>query len=128
MAPAPRFVSSLWSFFRRGRRNPSQPGERQRVWRAGRSLPLTVEQLEARNLLSATLLTDRTAYAPGENAVLSGSGFQPGETIDLQVVPAAAGQATWRIVDGGAGDADGAADGQFRTSWILALASAAPTF
>src|SRR6266536_3787611 len=80
------FIVSARSFFRRARRNPPPPRARKCVWRSDRSLPLSVEQLEARNLLSATLLTDKADYAPGETAVITGSGFEVGETIQLQGV------------------------------------------
>ncbi len=49
---------------------------------------LRMEPLEHRTLLSATLLTDKLDYSPGETAVLSGSGFAAGEAVQLQVVHA----------------------------------------
>src|SRR5262245_40649736 len=125
MAPAPRFILSLWSFFRRVRRNPSLLSAHKRVWRPDRSLPLSVEQLEARNLLSATLLTDKPDYSPGDTAVITGSGFEVGETIQLQVVRTDGvsdyppGNQPWQVTDGGDGDLDGRADGNLQTTWFV---------
>ncbi len=44
------------------------------------------EQLEDRLLLTAVITTDKLAYAPTDPAILTGSDFQVGETIDLGVV------------------------------------------
>ncbi|HYJ64188.1 MAG TPA: hypothetical protein VEV62_10625, partial [Parafilimonas sp.] len=35
---------------------------------------------------TATITTDQPDYAPGSTAIISGSGFQPGETVTLQVL------------------------------------------
>src|SRR5207249_11973538 len=77
------------------------------------------------NLLSATLLTNKADYAPGETAVITGSGFEVGETIQLQVVRTdgipdyPAGNQPWQVIDGGNGDLDGRADGNLQTTWFV---------
>jgi Putative Ig domain/Matrixin/RTX calcium-binding nonapeptide repeat (4 copies) len=90
---------------------------------------LILEQLEDRTLLStapASLVTDKPDYAPGETAVLSGSGFQVGEAINLVVVRTDGipdyppENQPWQVVDGGAGDLDGVVDGNFQTTWYVA--------
>jgi len=43
------------------------------------------EQLELRQMLSATLVTDKADYDPGSTAKITGSGFAAGETVTLQV-------------------------------------------
>jgi hypothetical protein len=49
-------------------------------------LDFLLERLEDRQLLSVMVATDQTDYAPGSTALITGSGFQPGDTINLQVV------------------------------------------
>src|SRR5262245_44704783 len=46
---------------------------------------LTLEALEDRTLLSAALSLDHQAYAPGATAVSTGTGFNPNQTLTLQV-------------------------------------------
>src|SRR5262245_53442606 len=85
--------------------------------------PLLVETLEDRLVPSASLWTDKPDYAPGATALISGSGFQVGETVQLQVVrtdgvaDSPPGNAAWQVTDGGSGDLDGHADGNIQTSW-----------
>src|SRR5437764_110863 len=66
---------------------------------------LGVEHLEARMLLSASVWTDKLDYAPGSTAILTGSGFQFGETVNLQVLHTdgtpSPGDAPWTVTDGG---------------------------
>ena len=38
------------------------------------------------NLLAATVTTDQADYAPGSTAIITGAGFQAGETVELQVL------------------------------------------
>src|SRR4051812_20910973 len=82
-----------------------------------------VETLEARTLLSALVTTDKGDYAPGMTAVITGGGFTRGETVELHVartdgIPdAPPGNVPWLVTDGGAGDLDGIADGEIRTTW-----------
>ncbi|MBK5285432.1 MAG: hypothetical protein JJE25_08500, partial [Bacteroidia bacterium] len=62
-----------------------------------------------------TLTSDHLDYSPGDTAILSGCGFQPGETVIMQVVRAdgspSTGDAPWSI----AADANGC----FSTGWIV---------
>src|SRR3954469_19787664 len=47
---------------------------------------MTLEALEDRTLLSASVWTDKLDYSPGQTALINGSGFQANETVDLKVV------------------------------------------
>ncbi|MGL6338657.1 MAG: DUF4347 domain-containing protein, partial [Waterburya sp.] len=82
---------------------------------------LTEELVE--DLSSVT--TDKQDYAPGSTAKISGDNFQPGETIELQVlhndnVPnTGGGHDPWQVTDGGNGDLDGKVDGNFQTTWYV---------
>ena len=86
---------------------------------------LCVEVLEGRVVPSATLLTDKLDYSPGETALIRGSGFDLGETINLRVVRTDGiadyprGNVPWQLTDGGAGDLDGVVDGKFQTTWFV---------
>jgi hypothetical protein len=89
---------------------------------------LLVECLERRDVPSAVLWTNKLDYAPGSTAILNGSGFQLGETIELQVLhtdgtpdsgPGHAGHDPWFVTDGGAGDLDGKVDGKIQTTWYV---------
>jgi hypothetical protein len=85
-------------------------------------------------VLSATvplITTDKPDYAPASTAVIDGTGFQPGETVMLQVLHTDGlpntdsagnplpGYGTWEVTDGGAGDLDGKKDGHIETSWFV---------
>ncbi|MCP9877596.1 hypothetical protein KBZ17_13395, partial [Cyanobium sp. A2C-AMD] len=70
--------------------------------------------------------TDKADYAPGETAVISASGFRPGETITFAIAddpldPGDDGDADayapFSITDGGEGDLDGQRNGKVTTSW-----------
>jgi large repetitive protein len=72
------------------------------------------------NVGSATVTTDKPDYAPRSNAVFSGKGFAPGETVDLRVknlfracntVTADSSYLPWTVV------ADGS--GNFITNWTV---------
>src|SRR5262249_4445567 len=71
----------------------------------------------------ASLLTDKGDYHPGEHAVLTGTGFDPGETVQLQVLHIDGRSNTgpehqvWLVTDGSAQDLDGVRDGNIRTTW-----------
>src|ERR1043166_6972792 len=92
---------------------------RLRQWE--RQLPLAIVPFETRLMPAATptatLQTDRTDYAPGQTVSISVNGFQPGETVQFQVVRTDGqpdfpqGNQPWQVVDGGTGDLDGAVDG-----------------
>src|SRR5262245_37613001 len=78
-----RFVERLAKFFRRSRRlrsSESLLADRRRSF-----FKLHGEVLEDRRLLAADVWTDKLDYAPGETAIISGSGFAVGETIHLEV-------------------------------------------
>ncbi|MCI0683106.1 MAG: cadherin-like domain-containing protein, partial [Gemmataceae bacterium] len=98
------------------------PRVRNKSWRC----LLNIETLESRALPSvATLLTDKPDYSPGETALITGDGFQEGETIDLRVVRTDGlpdypqGNQPWQVTDGGAGDLDGVLNGSFQTTWYV---------
>ena len=103
---------------------PRTPGRRS-FRRSGNCSPLSLERLEDRTLLSATVITDKLDYPPGETAVITGTEFLIGETVELQVVHTdgtpntGGGHDPWYVTDGGAGDLDGVADGAFRTTWYV---------
>src|SRR5688500_14549018 len=86
---------------------------------------LCIEVLEGRVVPSVTLLTGKPDYAPGETALLSGSGFALAETVNLRVVRTdgfldyPGGNLPWQVTDGGAGDLDGVVDGKFQTNWFV---------
>ncbi|MCI0359861.1 MAG: hypothetical protein L0211_15395, partial [Planctomycetaceae bacterium] len=73
----------------------------------------------------ATLVTDKPDYAPGETALLTASGYQIGETVKFQVLHidgtpnTGNGHDPWNVVDGGAGDLDGLANGNVKTTWYV---------
>src|SRR5690348_7949861 len=68
---------------------------------------------------TATISTDQSDYAPGSTAIITGSGFQPGETVTLQVLhdPTGGDDATspahqpWTVV------AD--ASGNINSTWLV---------
>jgi hypothetical protein len=70
---------------------------------------------------SATIGTDQADYAPGSTAIITGSGFTPGETVTLQVLhdPTGGDDATspahqpWTVI------AD--ASGNVSSSWVVPL-------
>src|SRR5688572_22805631 len=94
---------------------------------------LDLETLEARLAPAVALFTDKPDYAPGDVVLLTGQGFGAGETIKLQVLHTdgtantGAAHEPWLVVDGGAGDLDGSADGNFRTTWLVTDASLGAT-
>ena len=94
-----------------------------------------MERLEDRRLLSATVATDLADYLPGATALISGSGFAIGETIQLQVLHidgtpnTGGGHEPWFVTDGVRGDfdsdgvmdgdLDGVVDGNISTTWYV---------
>lgn len=110
------------------RRSPNAPlsnSRRERLVRRRGTRWLAVEQFEERRLLAAAIFTDKPDYKPGETAQISGSGFQVGETVRLQVtrtdgVPDLPdGNLPWLVTDGGAGDLDLLLNGSIATSWFV---------
>lgn len=73
----------------------------------------------------AAVTTDLDDYPPGATAIITGENFDPGETIELQVLHTddipntGGGHEPWQITDGGAGDLDGKVDGKFKTIWYV---------
>ena len=71
------------------------------------------------NLLAATVTTDQLDYAPGSTAIITGTGFQAGETVVLQVLRIDINENSgpehnpWQVT------ADG--NGGFMTSWYVSL-------
>jgi hypothetical protein len=81
---------------------------------------LGVEILEPRYVLSASVWTDKSGYAPGETATINASSFGVGETVDLKVVRSdGATYSTLAITDGGQNDLDGVVDGNIQATWVV---------
>jgi uncharacterized repeat protein (TIGR01451 family) len=90
-----------------------------------------LETLESRQLLSvagpASVWTNMQDYAPGASARIGGSGFAPGETVQLQVRHAEGTRGSnadpqnqpWLVTDGGEGDLDGLVNGCIQTLWLV---------
>ena len=80
-----------------------------------RRRPIDLEPLEQCNLLTA-VTTDLPDYAPARDGLHLGSGFQPGETVEFQVVHTdgtpntGGGHLPWAVQDGSAADLDGVVD------------------
>src|SRR5262245_55921627 len=92
--------------------------------RTNAKVRLLIEVLERRELPSATIVTDKLDYPPGDIATLQGSGFQAGETVQVQVVQLSGlcpGEiyTPWLVTDGGTGDLDGLQDGHITTTWLV---------
>ena len=70
----------------------------------------------------AAAWTDLLDYHPNSTALINGTGFAVGETVQLQVLHTdgtpSPGDAPWFVVDGGASDRDGQADGNFQTTLV----------
>ena len=85
--------------------------------------PLIADQLDTELVPKVT--TDKDDYPPGSTAKITGTDFQPGETIELQVLHTddtpntGGGHDPWRITDGGKDDLDGLVDGKFLTTWYV---------
>src|SRR5947209_2645154 len=130
-----RWLNRLKGVFRGNRRLVSKTAVRKRSRHR-----LGVEYLEARTLLSASVWLDKPDYVPGSTAIINGSGFQPGEMVQLQVVRTdgqpdyPGGNLPWQVKDGDASfttpykdasgvwhypDLDGQADGKIQTTWFV---------
>ncbi|MFO0076735.1 MAG: hypothetical protein ACK531_10725, partial [Cyanobacteriota bacterium] len=79
-------------------------------------------------LLAPSVITDKLDYRPGETAMITASGFRPGETITFSIAddpqdPGDDGDADlyqpFSVKDGGAGELDGKAHGQVVTTWFV---------
>ena len=88
------------------------------------------EQLESR-VVPAAVWTGLPDYHPCSTALITGTGFAVGETVQLQVLHTdgapSPGDAPWSVVDGAASDPDGTVDGYFQTSWYVGLDCAGAT-
>jgi hypothetical protein len=77
-----------------------------------------LEILEDRTLLSAAVATDLVNYTPGGTALITATGFQPGETVQFQVLHTdgtantGANEAPWQV-------ADTSGAGNLQTGWNL---------
>ncbi len=93
---------------------------RSAAWKSG----LLLEQLEDRRLL-AVVATDLADYAPADTALISATGYQPGETVEFQVLHidgtpnTGNGHDPWFVTDGSPEDLDGLVDGNVDTSWFV---------
>ncbi|MEM8828799.1 MAG: SdrD B-like domain-containing protein [Cyanobacteria bacterium P01_G01_bin.19] len=73
----------------------------------------------------ATISTDLDDYAPGSTATITGENFEPGETVELQILHTdgtpntGGGHEPWQVTDGGNGDLDGLANGTIITTWFV---------
>ena len=74
---------------------------------------------------TASITTDLDDYAPGSTAYITGENFEPGETVELEILHTdgtpntGGGHEPWQVTDGGKGDLDGVVDGNFRTTWYV---------
>jgi len=79
---------------------------------------LVLEFLEHRELLSVTVMTDQTDYAPAATAQISASGFLAGETVQFQVLHTdgtantGSNETPWQVTDT-------SGMGNLQTSWYL---------
>jgi hypothetical protein len=77
------------------------------------------------NPSAAIVMTDKANYAPGETAVILGTGFESGETVELQVLHndgtlnTGGGHEPWWVTDGSGSDLDGLLDGNIQTTWYV---------
>ncbi|MCY2989631.1 MAG: autotransporter-associated beta strand repeat-containing protein, partial [Planctomycetota bacterium] len=114
-----------FEFFPEARKSAVTARRRRQRQQAARNRRLQLESLEDRRLLAANLWTDLQDYVPGSTAHISGSGFAPGEPVQLQVLHTdqalntGSGHAPWIVTDGGAGDLDQKADGKIETTWYV---------
>src|SRR5439155_26036026 len=80
---------------------------------------------------SAEVRTDKPDYHPNSTAIINGSGFAAGETVELQVLHTDAtpspGDKPWFVTDGGSGDLDGTRDGNIQTTWYVGADCAGAT-
>ncbi len=99
-----RFWTSRAIFSSRSKRKAQRPRKNPAV-----SAWLRLEGLESREVPSATVVTDQPDYLPGATAAITGSGYGPNETINLNIVLANGSQGTsWSVADD--------ANGNFSTS------------
>src|SRR5262245_32737965 len=79
-------IQSLCSSIARLTRRNARPTPRRRLRRWRHVLPLSLQPLEDRSLPSATLYTDKADYHPEETVLISGTEFQPGAVLQIQVI------------------------------------------
>ena len=128
------FSRLVSSFIRKTRKKSSPSATRKNKNR------LLLENLEQRLTPTVpSVSTDFLDYAPGSTVTITASDFQPGATVEFLVVHVTApgpdgawattddqlgdnsgqGHLPWRVVDGGAGDLDGVANGSIVTTWYV---------
>ncbi len=78
----------------------------------------------------ATVTTDKQDYGPGETAIITATGFAPGETVEFDVqhinsetgeiqILGGLGHNAWQVIDGGINDLDGEENGEIVTTWYV---------
>jgi uncharacterized repeat protein (TIGR01451 family) len=101
---------------RRGKNSVKRPQQKRRF------VP-RLEFLENRLAPSVSVVTDQADYLPGATAIFTGSGFDPGTTVQFQVVKTNVTpnvvESTWSVTDGSAADLDPPVDGVVQTSWYV---------
>src|SRR5262245_10940883 len=116
----------FWDWLRRCRKTRCRRfrlGKNLYARRGGRSR--SVEPLEVRNLLTASVTTDLADYVPGATAHVYAAGFTPGETLQFLVLHSDGtpntgnGHLPWSVTDGSAADLDGISDGAVHTTWYV---------
>ncbi len=116
-------MTSLLSSLKQSRQRRARKANRRTNQRAF-NRRILMESLEERRLLAA-VTTDLLDYAPGSTAVIVGTGFDTGETVELQVLHNdgtsnnGGGHKTWQVTDGSVNDLDGLLDGNIQTTWYV---------
>ena len=73
----------------------------------------------------ATVTTDLDDYAPGSTATITGENFEPGETVELEILHTddtpntGGGHDPWQVTDGSEDDLDGKINGTIITTWFV---------
>ena len=83
-------------------------------------LPVEITKERSPSRTSIIVETDTQDYQAGETAIITASGFDVAETVEVQVlhmddVPnTGEGHDPWQVTDGGEGDLDGLTDGRIK--------------
>src|SRR5262249_19145484 len=78
-------IMQLWRWLNLRNWVPAVSARNKAAKRTARRL-LLLETLEDRLVPSVSLWTDKPDYSPGQIAIIGGSGFQVGETVQIQVI------------------------------------------